>query len=166
MSERVKALIFILIGAACALGLPPLYNYYLKPYYKKYTASWHDHSSTLPSQPESEVTPTAQTAIPYNFERLVKIIDESYAIKRSFYKRFHKHETFKKDAYQHIINLKQTKTTLEELYREKERLKQYAWHMKVRFKGEVPTKKMRTILYYQRVIDTCITDLEAIIRKL
>ncbi len=162
MNERLKALFYLMLGVVLALGYGTIHKRFVRPFFAAYSSSTQ----------KPEIIPDTKGAIlgassdqpNYNFERMLRLIDEALAIKKNFYKQFSmkRHNFDDKDA----VDIKLLKKLLEDLYRERVRLKRYTWELKVRFKGDVPPKKMRTVIYYQRVVDNCCSDLEAILRKL
>jgi hypothetical protein len=91
---------------------------------------------------------------------MLNLIEQSIQTRNAFYEQFTGKRSKRK-----AIDVNQTKRLLAELYREKVRLQRHLWKERVRYKGELPLKRKRTIQYYQKVIEKCAVDLEAILRR-
>lgn len=96
----------------------------------------------------------------YDYKRMLHLIEQTREIKSAFYEQYQGYSTKKK-----IIDLKSTRELLSELYREKVRIERYTQAMKVQSYGQIQPKKVRTFLYYQKVIEKCIKDMEFILRQ-
>ncbi len=97
----------------------------------------------------------------YNYQRMLALIEQSQGLKRDFYAHFAGHSSKHKP-----IDPKFTKDLLADLYREKMRLQRHVRHIKVQYKGHLPVKKARSLLYYQKVIEQCIRDVENMLRQM
>jgi len=112
---------------------------------------------TLTGQSESE---NGSINLRYNYTRMLAIVDQCQKVRSAF------KEQFGPDGAKVRIDRDLTKELLADVYRERVRLHRYTYEMKVRYKGSVPEKKARTIIYYQKIIDTNARALEIIIRQL
>ena len=97
----------------------------------------------------------------YDYARLISVIERTIELKKTFYQQF-----FSESSQSRPVGRKEAKELLADLYREKVRLIKFDRQMRVRFKGDVPPKKKRTVTHYQRIIDKCIYDTELIVRQL
>jgi hypothetical protein len=96
----------------------------------------------------------------YNYVRMLAIIDQCQKVQSAFHAQFSQHP-------EHVrIDAILAKELLADVYRERVRLLRYTQEMKVKYKGNVPEKKSRTLLYYQQIIDRHAKILEVIIRQL
>ena len=97
----------------------------------------------------------------YDYTRLIGIIEKTIELKKSFYQQFFSETTAHKS-----VGRKEVRELLADLYREKVRLVKFDRQMRIRFKGDVPPKRKRTVKHYQRIVDKCISDMEQILRQL
>jgi hypothetical protein len=96
----------------------------------------------------------------YDYKRMLRLIEQTREMKSAFYEQYQGYPTRKK-----FIDLKSARELLAELYREKTRIERYVQAMKVQSYGQVQPKKVRTFLYYQKVIEKCIKDMELVLRQ-
>lgn len=109
---------------------------------------------------DQEISGECKPPIKYNYQRTLKLIKQTGEIKKTFQQQFTGVVSKQKP-----IDLKLTKSLLSDLYREKVRLHRYFIELKVHYKNNVPPKKSRSVLHYQKVINICIKDLETILRQ-
>jgi len=96
----------------------------------------------------------------YDFDRMLLLIDKAKETKTLFFQQY-------SDPQENVhLDKKTTEALLSELYREKLRLERYLWKVKLYYRDVTPRKRYRSILYYQKVIDKSISDIELIVRNL
>ena len=142
-----KILTAALIVVLLTWGVPKVYHFFFA-------------SIPLPQHAyDSEDLPQL-SAEGYDYRRMLRLIEQSKQIKSDFYANFRGYPAKRKP-----IDMKAAKELLSDLYREKIRLAKHVRTVKVLYKGELPAKKQRTLLYYQEVVDKCARDLEQILRQ-
>ncbi len=108
--------------------------------------------------------PLSQAYLPlagvYDYKRMLDIITHAQDVKEAFYARFSGVHTRHK-----VIDIKETKILLADVYRERQRLQYYISDVKERYNGAVPTSRMQILLYYQQVLEQCSQELEKILRQ-
>lgn len=92
---------------------------------------------------------------------MLTLVERANEIKSVFYEHY---SGFPSKHYK-PIDLAKTKEVLAELYREQVRLQRHIIALKLRYKGQPPLRRIRTLLYYQKVIDKSARDLEMILRS-
>jgi len=107
--------------------------------------------------------PFPRTGSSYNFKRMIDLVDASREVKTSFYAHFSQRSTRKEMSQQ--LDIDALKELLVELYRERVRLRTFLQDVKGDQTEPLTVKNRRALLYYLKVMSKCITDLEAIIRK-
>lgn len=118
-------------------------------------------SPSVSNEKKSEKSVDQAELLPkYNFQRMLKLIKDSEKLKETFYAQYAGFKTKIKP-----IDIKATKALLADLYREKMRLTKYQHEIKLHYKGNVPVKKSKTLMYYQKVIEQYALDVAEILRK-
>ncbi len=97
----------------------------------------------------------------YNFTRMIALLERTQAVRRRFKEQFRGYPS------RHIkpIDMNETRDLLADLYRERVRLSKYFLAVKAQYKGQIPEKRRKALVYYQGVVDECISDIEKILRK-
>jgi len=96
----------------------------------------------------------------YDFDRMLSLIDKAKETKALFFQQY-------SNPQENVhLDKKLTEEILSELYREKLRLERYMWKVKLYYRDVTPRKRYRSILYYQKVVDKSISDIEMIVRNL
>lgn len=124
------------------------------------------HESAYFSAPAASLVSLTQEALPstpsgeYNYQRTLALVEQTQVLSKSFYAQFTgKHSKNK------VIDVKQAKALLADLYREKVRLNRYMIETKLRYKGNVPLKISNIVTYHKKVVEKCAQDVAEILRK-
>jgi hypothetical protein len=152
--KYLKIIIFFFLGVTCVYTL------------------WHHHAISrlfvnqkLPEQLSgaSEVSFMVGVSKPYDYERMLTIIEQAQKIKKAFADQFSEQLNADEARY---LDLKFVRSVLSDLYRERVRLERRMHHIKVQ-PSEVPMyKKLRSLRYYQKTIEEYSQSLEEIVRQL
>lgn len=101
------------------------------------------------------------TGAPYNFGRMLELVEASRDVQKAFYAHFSSPTMRKKN-----IDIQALKDLLAELYRERVRLLSFLQELKGNSKETISVKQRRALLYYVKVLGKSATSIEAIIRKI
>jgi hypothetical protein len=97
----------------------------------------------------------------YNFTRMIALVERTQVVKRQFKDQF---KGYSSRRYK-PVDMKETRDLLADLYRERVRLSKHFLAVKVQYKGQIPEKRRKALVYYQGVVDECISDIEKILRQ-
>ena len=158
MNGFKRYLLFILLLVIAVLGIRKAYR------------SFVQRSTKIPIVPEKTTIQNRsygqQTKerwahdADYDFDRMLMLVDKAKETKGMFFQQY-------SNPQENIhLDKKTTEALLAELYREKLRLERYMWKVKLYYRDVTPRKRYRSILYYQKVIDKSIGDIELIVRNL
>jgi len=152
--KHLKIIIFFFLGVTCVYTL------------------WHYHFISRlfvnPKLPEQLLGVSGAKDVvgvnkPYDYERMLTIIEHAQKIKKVFADQFNVQLSIDDGRY---LDLKFVKSVLSDLYRERVRLERRMHHIKVN-PSDVPThKKLRSLRYYQKTIEEYSQSLEEILRQL
>lgn len=97
----------------------------------------------------------------YNFDRMLVLIEQTRVSKKHFYDHFRPGL-----RRQTVVDVKEVRELLSDLYREKVRLQKHLWAERSRYEDGIPLKVKQKIQHYQNVIDSCIGDIEKMLRRI
>lgn len=155
MKNVKKTVIFVLFLAVFYAVVRKTYRF-LFYHESAYFSSVHVQKPVILKQEARR----SEVVLTYNYERLLRLVEQSKSLKKSFYEQFTGVRTKIKP-----IDIKATKALLSDLYREKVRLDKYMRELKAFYKGNVPLKKANTLIYHQKVVEQCAQDVAEILRK-
>jgi hypothetical protein len=132
---------------------------------------WHTHyvsrlflNHSLPDQLSGQTEKSSPEVFPrpYDYGRMLAIIEQAQKIKQTFYAQFDEHH---KSLDRRYLDLKFIKSVLSDLYRERLRLDRHIREVKVQSSEVLPFKKLRTLRYYQKTVEQYAQSLEEILRQ-
>jgi hypothetical protein len=131
---------------------------------------WHTHcvsrlflNHKLPAQLSGGPEEIEGQPRPYDYSRMLAIIEQAQNIKQTFYAQFDEQQ--KKSIDRRYLDLKFIKSVLSDLYRERMRLERHIREIKMRSGNIPPYKKLRTLRYYQKTIEQYSQNIEEILRQ-
>ena len=118
------------------------------------------HMPVKPVAESAQALPFPSTGS-YNFKRMLELVEASRDVRAAFYAHFTTVHAKKKH-----IDVQALKDLLAELYRERVRLRSHIQDLRGESKESISIKKRRTLLYYLKVLNQCIHDMENVLRKI
>lgn len=92
----------------------------------------------------------------YNFKRMLSLIDACEKVK------YIEHLQFSRPGQVERVDLQTLKSLTVALKQERKRLKHFMWQLRAYSRHSVPSKRMKALKYYLRVLDLNMQDIEEI----
>ncbi len=152
--KYLKTIIFFFLGVACV---------YTLWHYQAVSRLFVNHKLPEQLSGASDVKDMDGATKPYDYERMLAIIEQAQKIKKVFAAQFSEQVNADEARY---LDLKFVKSVLSDLYRERVRLERRMHNIKVQ-PSDVPAyKKLRSLRYYQKTIEEYSQSLEEVLRQL
>lgn len=124
----------------------------------RYDEAIYEHNVKVLNQNFDTIDDISQPST-YNFQKMLALINLARTIKQDInrsYRIFHQNHQIRKTDIEELI---------EELIREKERLRRHIWDLKGHAKASISIKKYRQLHYYLEVIDNSIVDMNGVLQS-
>lgn len=105
----------------------------------------------------NSVTPENQCKDSYNFNRMLSLIDASEKVK------YIEHLQFSRPGEIERVDTQTLKALSSALKVEKKRLKHFMWQLRSHSRHSSPSKRMKALKYYLRVLELNMQDIEEIV---